>query len=75
MNAWKGIWMPILASALIYLLILRYTGELRSSSNALHFFFYLWLVQSAMTLGQAWRRRRTARSIGTAPPSDIPPLG
>lgn len=75
MSAWKEIAMPILASALIYLLVLRYTGELRPSSNALHFFFYLWIVQSTMTLGQAWRRRRAARAIAAAHPGDIPPRG
>ena len=67
MSAWKGSGMPILASALIYLIILRVTGELHPSSNALHFFLYLWIVQSAMTLGQAWRQRRAARSTGAAP--------
>jgi hypothetical protein len=75
MSAWKEIGMPILASALIYLLILRYTGELRPSSNALHFFFYLWIAQSTMTLGQAWRRRRAARATDTASPGDTSPLG
>ena len=74
MSAWKTIPMPIFASALIYVIILRVTGELHPSSNALHFFFYLWIVQSAMTLGQAWRQRRAARSIGTAPPGGLPPL-
>jgi hypothetical protein len=46
MSAWKELGMPILASALIYLIILRVAGELHPSSNALHFFFYLWIVQS-----------------------------
>jgi hypothetical protein len=75
MRVWKEIGMPILASALIYLLILRYTGELHLASNALRFFFSLWIVQSAMTLGQAWRQRRAARSLGTASPSATRPLG
>jgi hypothetical protein len=76
MSAWKATGMPILASALIYLIILRATGELHASSNALQFFLSLWIVQSTMTLGQAWYQRRPAPpSIGTAPPGDTPPHG
>jgi len=75
MSTWKQIGMPILATATIYLIVLRVTGELHLSSNALQFFSILWIVQATMTLGQAWLRRRAARSISTAPPSDIPPLG
>jgi hypothetical protein len=74
MSTWKEIGMPLLASALFIVILLRVTGELHLSSKALEFFALYWVAQATMTIGSAWRKRRNARSIGTAPPSDSPAL-
>ncbi|MDB4914518.1 MAG: hypothetical protein JWM95_2162 [Gemmatimonadetes bacterium] len=75
MDSWKETGMPLLVGALLYLIVLRVTGELHRSSKALEFFAMLWVVQAIMALLQGRRHPPKVPSVGTAPAGDIPPIG
>ena len=73
MKDWKETGMPLALSALLYLIVLRGTGELFLSSKALEFFLYLWVVQAMMALLQRRRQPRGVPSGRTAPGGELLP--